>query len=121
MDFTAYFVEACFILAVYFAYKIYSSLRVRFLVLKIITNDLKYNAAVPGWQATSFLDAIRMANKMNGNQYDAAIIFMLTQLSVMETNSETKSFKIEKYALIENIVPMSKFGGDLIEDHIRLS
>lgn len=121
MDFTIYFVGAGLILAAYIAYKIYPPLRARFLVLKIITNELKYNAAVPGWQAASFLDSIRMAKKMNGNNYDAAIIFMLTQLSVMETNSETKSFKTEKYDLIETIVPMSKFGGALMEDHISLS
>ncbi len=113
----------------YVIYKVIASLFFRYKALKIILNDLNYNAAVPGWQAQFFLDAIKVSKSMNGNEYDAAIIFMLSQLSVMTSSEDeadvgetdsSRNFKIEKYALIEKIVEKSKFGDELISDHVKL-
>lgn len=104
----------------YIIFKILTALLFRFKILRIIVNDLKYNPAVPGWQAKAFLDATKMTKLMRGNEYDAAIIFMLSQIEAMTTSNETRSFKIEKYALMEKIVPKSILGDDLINDHARI-
>lgn len=113
----------------YFAYKIYSALLFRYKALKIVLGDLEYNAAVPGWQGQSFLEATKLAKSMRGNEYDAAIIFLLSQLKILTINrdesgiedtEDTKNFKQKKYELIEKIIEKSKFGDEFISDHVNI-
>ena len=100
--------------------KIILLLRFRTRSLSLIVNDLAYDAAVPGFQSKAFLDSVRLAKSMEGNEYDAAIIFMLTQLLVLSDGNETRQFKREKYALIENLVAKSMHGDTLISEHIKM-
>jgi len=100
--------------------KIILLLRFRTRSLSLIVNDLAYDAAVPGFQSKAFLDSVRLAKSMGGNEFDAAIIFMLTQLSVLSNDNKTREFKREKYALIENLVAKSVHGDTLILEHIRM-
>lgn len=102
MLYLIFFITA--VVLIFLGFKFAQLMIFRSAVLNVIVSELKYEPDVPGFQSKAFLDATRLAKMLNGNKYDAAIIFMLSQLATIPTDASTKSFKIEKYALIEELI-----------------
>jgi hypothetical protein len=89
--------------------------------LRVIKVDLAYDAAVPGMQTTTFNAVTRSARSAGGNEYDAAIAFMLVQLGVLSEPMTEKSriFIEEKLGLICAIEHLSKSGSPPIDEWVR--
>ncbi len=107
-------------------YRISRSIWFRHKTLAVIVNELQYNPAVPGFQAPAFLHAVALAKANGGNEYDAAITFMLSQLGAMtvtgesRADNEARQFKKSKYALLEPLLPKSRFGEESLKAHLKL-
>lgn len=85
--------------------------------LKVITEDLQYKPAVPGFQTTAFKSVTRAARANRWNECDAAIAFMLVQLGALPRPLEDDSqrFYIEKIELLLSVATRSTVGRALIE------
>jgi hypothetical protein len=88
--------------------------------LRVVTVDLDYQAAVPGIQASTFNAITRDGRKVNWNEYDAAISFVLSQLHLLWPCDTAKSrrFWSEKLGRIKAIIPKSTVGGDLVAEFV---
>ena len=81
-------------------------------VLKIIEKDYVYKVAVPGWQTKIFNETTRHIKQQGGNEYDAAISFMLIQSnSIIDTKAEEAKSFIENIEYISmRLMPLGKLG-----------
>lgn len=104
---------------VFVFYKAVITLRFRARVLGIVVNEFFYDAKVPGFQGKDFLTACSLAKSLEGNYYDAAIMFMLSQLDMLNVNeTRSRNFLFEKYRLMRNVVSKSTMGVDLLDKHM---
>lgn len=99
-------------------------LRFKQKTLGVIVSELEYNPSVPGIQGASFNQAARFVKQQGGNEYDAAIAFMLIQIGVMLDSGggnidDSRAFIRDKYKLIESLIPKSIIGEDLFQAHIE--
>ena len=90
--------------------------------LRVVTQDLAYNAAVPGFQGAVFNAVTRQVRTNAGNEYDAAIAFMLVQLGSLSTPLDEKAtaFTMDKLQLIRVIVDSSNHGSELVREFLLL-
>lgn len=54
--------------------------------LDIIMTEFNYNPAIPGAQAASFEQTTKIIKAQGGNEYEAAIAFMLEQAKQVASN-----------------------------------
>jgi hypothetical protein len=89
--------------------------------LRVVKVDLGYDAAVPGMQTASFNAVTRNARNAGGNEYDAAIAFMLVQLGMLSEplTEKSKQFIDEKLGLVRAIEHLSKGGESLINEWLN--
>jgi hypothetical protein len=88
--------------------------------LRVITKDFSYEPAIPGFQSDAFNSITREIRKSGGNQYDAAIFFMLVQFDSMSKpyDPKAKEFIAAKLSLIKKIVERSNSGSKLVQNFL---
>ncbi|RRQ20187.1 hypothetical protein D5687_10645 [Guyparkeria sp. SCN-R1] len=88
-------------------------------VLRILRESFGYEPAVPGWQSKVFNDVTKHAKKQGGNEYDGAIVFMIVQIEALKDSEDLEviEWKSRMSSIVSSLMPMSRFGNDLIENH----
>lgn len=89
--------------------------------LNVLKQELDYEPNIPGQQSVMFNEVTRSAKKMNHNEYDAAIAFMISQFHVLSSplTEDAKQFVSEKMMRIHRIMPRSNVGLDLYREFLR--
>ena len=101
---TVFFIVALVVAAWIFAGIVKRS-RFRKRALRVIREDLCYDAAIPGHQSALLNQLSSRVHVHGGNEYDAAMAFMLTQLAMLSKplTTETRGFTREKIKLLRGI------------------
>ena len=58
-------------------------------VLRVLKEEFDYYPAIPGFQMEVFNACTRQVRSNGGNEYDAAIAFMMIQISALMGNSDS--------------------------------
>jgi hypothetical protein len=105
------------LLAVAFlVYKVVVTLRYRAKVLGVIVNDFIYDPKVPGVQGKNFLTACSLARSLDGNHYDAAFMFMISQLDMLNIGDpSSRNFVYDKIALMHDVKNRSTMGAEILD------
>jgi hypothetical protein len=89
--------------------------------LAVLKSEIDYEPAVPGFQAPVFHEVTRVAKDSGGNEYDAAVLFMLPQLRLLQESGDPScaTFIDEKLARMRGL--RSRCGGvaDMLDEVIR--
>lgn len=89
--------------------------------LQVIRNELSYDAAIPGHQLDTFDWSTRQVKTYGGNEYDAAITFMLVQLGTLTQplKGEGKVFYDIMSQKLKRIAPKSIDDGELLYHFLK--
>ena len=79
--------------------------------LDIIQQEFAFNPAIPGNHATAFDQATKAVKMQGGNEYEAAIAFMLSHIKTLDANDPTlDSLTKNVHANAERIAAEGKIG-----------